>query len=296
MQNILKAPAERERAWLTKHGVPRFPREPLNREVYDNQKVNPDVQIEDLSKYLDLVPWLVPRDEDRHRPVIRHPDLSPNNIFISDEGAITGLIDWQHCAVMPLSLHSRIPEHFQNWGDEVSESLHLPALPASYHVLTAPEQEVEHEKYRRRQLHHFYVGFTALHNKDHSKALQDSSVTEANKLFEVAGHPWEGDNASLRAQIIRYTRFLSLPTKYSEAEEKWALDVDDQQQDSAKMMQTFRNHIGCNVENWVPAEDYEIAMQKARDLKAQVLANAETNAERELIDRDWPFQDYEEVD
>lgn len=296
MEDILKAPAERERAWLTRHGAPRLPREPLNHEVYDHKKVDPRAQIESLSEYLDLVPWLVPEDEDLHRPVMRHPDLSPNNIFISDGGSITGLIDWQHCAIMPFSLHSRIPEHFQNWGDEDSESFHLPALPANYHDLTAPEKDLEDEKYRRRQLHHFYVGFTGLHNKKHSKALRDSSITEANKLFEIAGHPWEGDNASLRAQIIRYNRFRSLRTKYSEAEEQWALDADEQQKDSANLMQTFRNHIGCNIENWIPAEDHESAMQKARDLKAQVLANAETNADRELIDRDWPFQDYEEID
>ena len=61
-------------------------------------------------------------------------------------------------------------------------------------------------------------------------------------------------------------------------------------------MQTFRDHIGCNIENWVPAEDFDTAMEKARDLKARVLANAETEAEKNEIDRNWPFQDFEEID
>lgn len=296
MESILRAPAERERTWLIEHGAPRLPREPLNREVYDYKEVNPQSQIEALSEYLDVVPRLVPRDEALHRPIMRHPDLSPSNIFVSEDGAITGLIDWQYSTVMPLFLQTRVPAHFQNWGDDSSESFDTPVLPANYDSLTVPEKDVEDEKFRRRQIHYFYMGFTSLHNKEHLGALGDASITEANKLFEKAGHPWEGDNASLKAQVIRFARFLSLPTKYSEVEEKWTLDIDAQQKDSAEMMQNFRNHIGCNIEDWVPVEEFEGAMQRAKDLKVQVLANAETTTEKNIIDRDWPFQDHEEVD
>lgn len=296
MESILRAPAERERAWLTQHGTPRFPREPLNREIYENKEVHPNLQIEALSDYMEMVPSLVPEDRILHRPILRHPDLSPSNIFVSDEGTVIGLIDWQHCAILPLYLHTRVPEHFQNWGDEGSERFETPSLPTDYKSMTQPERDVEDEKFCRRQLHHFYLGFTGLYNKQHSKALQNSSVTEANKLFELSGHPWEGDNAALKAGIIHFSRSLSLPTKYTEAEEELTLNWDAQQKESAKLMQTFRDHIGCNIENWVPAEDFDIAMEKARHLKARVLANAETDIERNEIDQTWPFQDCEEID
>ena len=296
MESILRAPAERERAWLIQHGTPRFPREPLNREVYENKEVHPNLQIEALSDYLEIVPKLVPEDRRLHRPILRHPDLSPSNIFISNEGTVTGLIDWQHSAILPLYLHTRVPEHFQNWGDQGSERFESPSLPTDYESMTQPERDVEDEKFRRRQLHYFYLGFTGLYNKQHSKALQSPFVTEANKLFELAGHPWEGDNASLKAGIIHVYKSLSLPTKYTEAEEKQTLDWDAQQKESAKLMQTFRDHIGCNIENWVLAEDFDNAMEKARDLKARVLANAETDVEKNEIDQNWPFQDFEEID
>ncbi len=200
--------------------------------------MDPNVQLETLSDYIAMVPSLVPSDESLYRSVMRHPDLSPSNIFISEEGTITGLIDWQHCVIMPAFLHAHIPKHFQNWGDDISESFQPPALPVNYDSMTAPEQNLEDEKFRRRQLHFFYDGFTGRHNKIHSKLLRDSSITEMNRLFEIAGYPWEGDNTSLRAEIIRYSRSCSLPTKYTEAEEQWALDLDDQQKDSIATMET----------------------------------------------------------
>ncbi|EDN06435.1 predicted protein [Histoplasma mississippiense (nom. inval.)] len=55
--------------------------------------------IANLEKYLQIAPHLIPRDcPALHRPVIRHPDLQPNNIFVSNELEIKGLIDWQHSA------------------------------------------------------------------------------------------------------------------------------------------------------------------------------------------------------
>ncbi len=232
-----------------------------------------------------MVPSFVPSDESLYRPMMRHLDLSPSNVFISEQGTITGLIDWQHCVIMPAFLHAHIPKHFQSWGDDNSERLQPPALPVNYDSMTAPEKNVEDEKFRRRQLHFFYDGFTGRHNKNHSKILRDSSIIEINRLFEIAGYPWEGDNASLKAEMIHYSRSRSLPTKYTEAEEQRALDLDDQQKDSTATMETFRDHIGCNIEDWVPTEDYESAMERVANLKAQILANAEMDGTKSSSNR-----------
>jgi hypothetical protein len=89
--------------------------------------------MEYLKSYLQIAPDLVPkRDEHMIRPSIRHPDLQPNNVFVSQNLEITGLIDWQHCAILPLFLHAGIPGSLQNYGDTVSESLETPQLPANF--------------------------------------------------------------------------------------------------------------------------------------------------------------------
>jgi hypothetical protein len=66
--------------------------------------------MEYLKKYLQIAPDLVPKhDDNMTRPSIRHPDLQSNNVFVSQNLEITGLIDWQHCAIFPLFLQAGIP-------------------------------------------------------------------------------------------------------------------------------------------------------------------------------------------
>jgi aminoglycoside phosphotransferase (APT) family kinase protein len=103
-KEVLNAVGERELEWLRKSGRERYPREALYREFYGHQKVDPQVQIGHLLDYLKLAPHTVPREEELSTPTIRHPDLSPSNIFVSDSGELTGVIDWQHATILPIFL------------------------------------------------------------------------------------------------------------------------------------------------------------------------------------------------
>jgi hypothetical protein len=83
--------------------------------------------MEYLKMYLRVAPVLVPKhDDNMTRSSIRHPDLQPNNVSVSENLEITGLIDWQHCAILPLFLQAGITGSLQNYGDAVSESLDTP--------------------------------------------------------------------------------------------------------------------------------------------------------------------------
>lgn len=58
-----------------------------------------------MDKYLQIAPHIMPRDcPALYRPVIRHPDLQPNNIFVSNKLEIKGLIDWQYSTILLLFL------------------------------------------------------------------------------------------------------------------------------------------------------------------------------------------------
>lgn len=131
-EELLRAVGEREIMWLRRFGERRYPGEPLYREFYSRQKVDPQVQIIHLSDYLKVTPHLAPQEKELNIPTIRHPDLSPTNIFISDAGDITGIIDWQHTTILPIFLQAKIPKHFQNYGDEDSENLRRPQLAENF--------------------------------------------------------------------------------------------------------------------------------------------------------------------
>lgn len=117
----LTAGTKKEIAYLTKFGKPMQSIQRLRREIYDYRSQPPIEHLASLEIYLQIAPYLIPKSEPTlTRPIIRHPDLQPDNIFVSDNLDLTGLIDWQHCTVLPLFLQCGIPGSFQNYGDDVS--------------------------------------------------------------------------------------------------------------------------------------------------------------------------------
>lgn len=168
--------------------------------------VDPKVQQRNMSDYLKLTSFLAPQDATLNKPTIRHPDLSPTNIFISDSGDITGIIDWQHSTVLPIFLQAKIPKHFQNYGDEDSENFERPRAPDMVDTWSEAEKTAAMELYRRRQVHYFYLGHTSHINPSHFHAMGSPNLVMRNRPYDVAGRPWEGDNTSLKAELIRVVK------------------------------------------------------------------------------------------
>lgn len=296
---------KRELAWLRKYGRPRFQQNPGYKELYGQKKSDPAVQIKALKEYLKVSPCIVPDEQGLKRPTLRHPDLSPSNIFVSKEGEISGLIDWENTTTLPLFLQARIPEHFQNFGDEDSENFRQPQLPANFDSLSGEEKEAEEEVYRRRQLHFFYLGATSQNNRRHYDALFFDPEARRARLYQRARIPWEGDNISLKAQLIktvqnwpsvRSKKAVKCPINYSEDEIKECLALVAKQKEFDESMQVMHDRVGVSVDGWVSNDEYEATKQRAHEIKAQFMATAETEAERREFDKNWHFQDHEEVE
>lgn len=299
----MRAVGEREIAWLRRFGQKRYPREAFYREFYGRRKVDPEVQIHHLQNYLKVAPYLVPEAKELTVPTIRHPDLSPSNILVSESGDITGLIDWQYTTVLPLFLQAKIPKHFQNYGDDDSENFRPPKLADHFVDMSSSEKEAEMEIYRRRQVHYFYLGCTSQLNKAHFNAMKKHSLVLRHQLYDVATRPWEGDNTSLQAQLIqtiaRWTEVSSSkdspPIHYSSAEVEECLDRAAKQRDVDEKMQRLREYIGVNIDGVVLKEEFESARERAALIKEELMNGASTEEKREFEEH-WPFQDHEEID
>ena len=275
---MLAAVGQRELAWPENFGERRFPREPLYREFYGREMVDPQTQINNLSDYLKTAQQIVPKDEDLNEPILRHADLSPNNVFVSESGEITGVIDRQHCVILPIFLQAKIPKHFQNYGDEDSENFQPPRLPENFDALPEIEKDKEVELYRRRQLHHFYLGFTSRNNKSHFHTIGTYDLVVRNRLYNAAGQPWEGDNVSSKVELVQSSAYWPLiadlanddtesPIKYSEEDVEECLEIDAKQNKADEQMQKMRDHFGINIDGWILNDLYEDAKQKERDIK-----------------------------
>lgn len=302
---VLEAVGERELLWLEKFGRPRYPQESIYRTVYKYEKVKPERQIQSLQDYLKSASFLVPDNQEMNRPTIRHPDLAPGNILFSDSGEIAGVIDWQHCAVLPLFLQAGIPGHFQNYGDEESEKFRPPKLPHNFDSLSDEDKATQEEMYRRRQLHFFYLAATIDMNPHHYHALRFDPYTYRNRLYRTVDQPWEGDNTSLRAQLSEVIPHWSeicckeapgCPIRYSEEEIKECLTHHDKQKEIDRCMEGLRDFVGVNAEGEVETERFGEAKEKAASIKAQWMADSETEFERNDVEENFPLQDHEEID
>ncbi|ESZ90625.1 phosphotransferase enzyme family protein [Sclerotinia borealis F-4128] len=291
-EEVLKAVGEREILWLQRFGEKRYPREPFYREFYGREKVDPQVQVQFLQDYLKIAPHLVPKAEQLNTPIIRHPDLSPSNILISDNGDIAGVIDWQHAAILPLFLQAKVPKHFQNYGDDDSENFRRPKLADDFITMTSSDSEVEMELYRRRQVHYFYLSYTNQINKAHFQAIGKYGLVLRNQLFDTAGRPWEGDITSLQAQLIKtlmnWSEITSSddnpPVLYPPVEIKECLDRDAKQKSIDEQMQSLRECIGVNIDGLVVNEEFENAREKAKLIKQELVEGADTEEEKMEFD------------
>ena len=122
---------------------------------------------------------------------------------------MVGVIDWQHTVILPLFLQCGIPKTFQNYGDQVSESLTLPVLPPNFDSMDEKEAYQEAVLLRKRQLHYYYLKETAMQNPAHQAALLSPMNTVTRKTFHHASDPWEGDNISLHADLVQLQQHLT---------------------------------------------------------------------------------------
>jgi len=303
---VMTAGAQKEIAYLTKYGQPLHPFQRLRREWVDFQRQSPSTHVDHLKKYLHVVPCLVPQSkQDIARPTLRHPDFQPSNVFVSDNLEITGLIDWQHCTILPLFLQSGIPRSFQNYGDEISESLTVPRLPKDYDEQNDVDQ---FERFRKRQIHYHYAMETKALNPTYGEALTNYSCILSRKLFDHAKVPWEADNITLAADLIELIQLwpnlnFSLPPfssqsrcpiEFSESESSEISRLATGMEEADRTLRVSLDSIGAASEGWVPVERYEASRQCGERLKANVLGARDTEEEREHICEHWPFSDFDE--
>ena len=303
----MTAGALKEIAHLQAHGQPLHPFQRLRREYVDYKRQPPWQHIQHLKDFIKIAPHLVPQNNQAALvPTIRHPDLQPNNIFVSADLQITSIIDWQHCAILPLFLQGGIPGSLQNHGDPVSESLEVPTLPDDFDDLSEMDQFKHVELLRRRQLHYHYVAGTAASGSIHAQVLTDSLNILRRKLFRHASDPWEGDNVTLKADLIELTKAWSkmsmssssgpatCPIEFTKDVETECSRLAASMEGADSQYQTCLDLVGVGPEGWVPLEQYDDAKRRADELRTDTIDGADSEAERKDCIDHWIFDDFDQ--
>ncbi|KAI1908827.1 hypothetical protein LOZ61_005346 [Ophidiomyces ophidiicola] len=283
---------------LKSYAKPRFPFERAYREATNYQKSAPEEYIEILEQYLKIVPYLIPKDKGLQRPILRHPDLQPNNIFVNQDLDIVGLIDWQYCSALPLFLAAGIPDYIQNYNDEESLRFTPPKLSDSLDEMSPHGRSAALEQFRRRHLHFYYLGFTQRFNPCHFNALDsDSSHLLKRKTFTHAAYPWEGNNAQLKADLVHVVQNWGnvvactesqrmdnadrctpkCPVKFDPLEAQDVLRIEKEYEEMDNQLSRIRDAIGVSADGWTSTETFDDAVARAHEFKIMAIGSVSDN-------------------
>lgn len=304
MEAVLTAGAKKEIAYLEHFGRPLLPYDRIRRETFQLEKQLPSVHLDSLRKYLTVAPYLVPADQHKlQKPTLRHPDLRPSNVFVSDHYEITSLVDWQHSTILPLFLHAGIPDYLNNSSDPISQSLETPKLPPKFHELEEDQRAGQRELFRARQLHYIYVAETAKQSPAHFAALVYPHSMVRRRLHRLSSDPWAGDNIPLRSSLIflaqRWHEIVTDPTIpcpiHFTAEDAYeCLALDESEREAEEQMRASMEMLGIGPEGWVPCDHYAAANEATQRMKSDCLELAETELELRAVNEHWVYDDMDE--
>ncbi|KAL2865238.1 phosphotransferase enzyme family protein [Aspergillus lucknowensis] len=290
--DYLLATAEKEVKWIEKFG------KPLESDFPHNTV---------FPKYLKIAPYLLPSDtgSSLRRLTLRHPDLTPSNVFICPNTCkITSIIDWQHTVITPLLLTAGYLRLFENPEPEPPTGLIPPKYPPDYDTMSPDEKAQVDKPIRRQSLFYLYRVFNGGRNKLHLEALQDPLVLQRQHLVDFAGHQWSGNLMTLRGTLMRMRDLwhhlpgkdagVECPIQFSEQETRYQAENEPMWYKLNALVSHWRSELGgLSEEGWLSAEKYHAAVIRYETLKAE-FSDGGSPDELEKIKRGWLFQDHED--
>ncbi|KAE8151418.1 kinase-like domain-containing protein [Aspergillus avenaceus] len=278
-RDYVRSVGQRELEWTSKYGKPLRNDFPHNSIV--EGEISPEVYVGLLNKFILMSPHILPEDREHpmNMPTMRHPDLNPSNIFVTDSCEVSSPKD-----------------------------LEKPSLPDDYATLSPQEQSQADELHRRRMLFYLYMVFNGKDNTAHLEALRYPLLSLRQHAVDRAGRQWSGNVITLKGALIRLAenwqqlftdgmKPTKCPVSFNKAEIKEFYRVEENWLKATVLLQYWKSLLDDPGEDgWVRHESYDTVMKINKELKEEWLAEAEDEEDYKSVDLFWPFQDHEEVD
>ena len=260
--------------------------------------VNPDEHISLLERFLQLAPFLAPKDSRFSAPVLGHPDLTLNNILLAPGTAkIVSIIDWQDATIFPSFLKAGYPAFCEHDSSQ-TQSLQIPKLPENFSSMSPQEQIRTKTKWRLEEANLFYTAATGIYNEAHMDDLKMPHLAMQQYLFRETGYPWDADIINLRMALVGITSLnvweiispLPCPVSFSDTEREIATRESEAWMESGTILKTIRDNIGIDLEGGTTPENFKWASLRNMEYRLEMQRHCEEH-ERELCWRNWPFRD-----
>ncbi|KAH8648313.1 phosphotransferase enzyme family protein [Tricladium varicosporioides] len=194
--DYIKALANNQIKWLSHYTKRKTPTDIFQT---SNAQNSPDVHIALYKKYLDISPYIFPKDERMTRSTLWHWDMHAPNFFVKDD-RITSLIDWQSTWTGPLFLQYRYPKLVNYTGDVMLR------LPEGYRDMEKSEKDRVANQVERSLVQYLYETETKKQNPLLVEINDIFQGTTRRQTIEFAEDTWEGDILPFRQCLIRLER------------------------------------------------------------------------------------------
>ena len=250
-----------------------------------------DVSIAALSGMLEVlcmvIPHIVPHSTDQRLPLLWHKDLHLGNIFVSSEGHVTSIIDWQDANTLPLFLEARVPQFI-----EVEHKSLLLELPENFSEISEPSKTEVWERFRQSMLMQYYLADLRENVPELAAVLDDEQLAPIRKQvepFAQISYGQDVDALLLRETLLRIQRHWSGFVRDTNAAPRCPINIDgdelDKHQKDGRRYNEFQDllksrNITVAEEGWVPIDDFGKRKDDLRNVIKEVLETLRTEEQR----------------
>ncbi|KAF1833917.1 hypothetical protein BDW02DRAFT_648020 [Decorospora gaudefroyi] len=287
-----------EVSWIRKHAKRR-----MNHYLSSKHPELPDDALELLAKYDQVASFLVPstnHESATTNNTLWHPDLHLDNVFVDPlSHKITGIVDWQSATVAPLFYQSGIHRAFRHYKS-VQEGWVVPQKPENFETLDPSEQQQIESDLQSEKIHKYYELQTMKHAPPHWHVLQKSSVYTLRKPVWLVTGVWENrDTFFLRDSLIAivaqwneiFGEDVPCPITFSTEELELHANEEENMDGIGQMLSLLQAQGILPADSMVAPEDYQTSIENCDKYKEVFLNAAESEEERDLYAKLWPYLD-----
>lgn len=269
-----------------------------------------DAKMSVLQDYLQVVPYILPKEEALNSGTMWHYDLHPANIFVdeADNSKITNIIDWQAIPVFPTFAHVDHPALIRYEGEKPT-TFEPPTLPTNIEELGPQEKKrvevrfVEESLWTSYEIQLQQACPALIYSFRHGETL-------LGQILRFIGLTFDDGEPLIRRLLTELSQSenwkvvvgedsngnpkIACPLRYSEEEIRaqkfehdiWAIDI----MRKVQVIEELGAYIGWD--GAVPLEQYDDIVVRLENAKQRFLdREADTPEKRDLWEKAWPFRD-----
>ncbi|KIX05575.1 uncharacterized protein Z518_06447 [Rhinocladiella mackenziei CBS 650.93] len=240
--------------------------------------------LSDMLKTLCIaIPHILPRSTRQHLPLLWHKDLHFGNLFVSPDGKITCIVDWQDTDISTLFLAARIPQFI-----DVEHDTLLLELPENFSEMPEARRFEVWERYRQSMLKRYYLA-------DLAALLEDEQLAPIRKQVELfARIPFrqDVDALSLRETLLRIQRHWSGFLRDGDVAMQCPIKIEGDElvnhQKDGRRYNEFQDllkarNISIAEEGWVPVDEFAERKDGLKTVTKETIESLETQRERSRV-------------